>query len=124
MAKKDDSKPSAIKVPSERKLKQLAAQYNTAKEKTSGIGGEIGQAIRSMAEKDGLHPGAFRAAMALLRKDGPILRNHLDHFEHYCEVLGVYKKAEDSPPLELEEGDDDEKDEDDGKVHRLVSAAE
>jgi hypothetical protein len=119
MAKKEEL---TIKVPSERKLKQLAGQYNTAKEKTSGIGGELGQAIRSMAEKDNLHPGAFRATMALLKKDGPILRNYLDHFEHYCEVLGVYKKAEDSPPLPIdgEEGDEDGEGAD--NVHRLAAA--
>ena len=122
MAKPERDAP-VIKVPSERKLKQLAAQYNTAKEKTSGIGGEIGQTIRSMAEKDGLHAGAFRKAMVLLKKDAAKLRNELDHFEHYCEVLGVYKKAEDAPPLPIE-GENDEETEDGGKtnIHKLQAA--
>lgn len=118
------SKNETIKVPSERKLKQLAGQWNTAKEKSAGISGELGQSVRTMAEKDNLHPGAFRAAMGLLKKDGSILRNYLDHFEHYCEVLGVYKKAEDSPPLPMNDGEEDEETEEgtSGNVHRMQAA--
>lgn len=116
---KAPAKNETIRVPSNKKLTDLARRFETMKEKTSALSGEIGQEIHTMSEKDNLHPQAFKAAMALKKKDAAILRNYLDHFEHYCEVLGVYKKAEDAPPLPI---DEEEGEEAEGNVTPLRAA--
>jgi hypothetical protein len=136
-------KPSEVmKMPSERKLKELARQYQNCKETTSELGGRIGSAIRTAADNDGLHPGAFRAAMALLKKEPGRLNDFIAHRDYYEDILGVTARAESAPRLPMgdEAGDEDEGDgnenvitgsgeaesveQQDDNVHQLPFAAE
>jgi len=130
-------------MPSERKLKDLARQYQHSKETTAELGGRMGSAIRTSADNDGLHPEAFRDAMKLLKKDPGRLHDRLAHRAYYEDVLGVTARAESAPRLPMgdevgDEGDENEnvitgpgeaesrdvEQQDDDNVHQLPFAAE
>jgi hypothetical protein len=138
-------KPSEVmKMPSERKLKDLARQYQNCKETTSELGGRMGSAMRTMADNDGLHPQAFRQAMSELKKEPGRLNDFLAHLDFYRDVLGVVARAESAPRLPMgdevgaEDGGDENENvitgsgeaeeateqEQDDNVHQLPFAAE
>jgi hypothetical protein len=98
------------KLPSKRKLLELARQYEHSKQTTAELGGRMGSAIRTMADNDGLHPGAFRRAMKELKMEPGRLNDELAHLHYYRDVLGVTARAASAPRLPMgdEIGDETE----------------
>jgi hypothetical protein len=112
-----------VKMPGSRKLNSLLAEGRKAYQDGRALAGEFGAAVKEAAENDNLHKGAFRTIRALDRMEPEKLADWMDHFEHYCEVCGLNKRAGSVVRMDF---DDDGKSEDedaevgasDGKVHR------
>lgn len=102
-----------VKMPSTKKLLSLLASGRQAYQDSRSIAGEFGALVKEMSENDNLHKKAFAWARMADRLEPEKLADLFDHFEHYCEVLGLNKRAKSVMRMDL---NDDGKGEDDGET--------
>lgn len=118
-------KPSEVhKMPTMAKVRELARSFENTKESVSEISGRLGSALRTAAENNNLHLGAFRQAMKEKRMEPARLNDFYAHLDFYRDVLGLLDKAESAPRLPLA---DDQKGEEaseteEGNVVQLTGA--
>jgi hypothetical protein len=120
MARKKDAGDQPVakivrKLTTEKDLMALIKSCNSLKGQSDEINGELREKIGNAVEKKFLHKKAFAAIRPLLKMEAPALAEFLDHFDHYLEISGLRKRADDAPMLAFEEAAAE--DEDDGREH-------
>ncbi len=123
-SKKAAAKSSAPvrKVPSEGVLKSLLRTKRRTAEAANEANADYGTAVRSAVEKHALDKKAWGFAVQLDKMEPEKLACTLDHLNHYIEVLGLQKRADQVQNLPLE-GEEDGEAADDGKVTHIGAAA-
>jgi hypothetical protein len=102
----EQAKPSEVmKVISEKRLKSLLSKARAASADVSSINGTLREEIGVAVEKHGLHKKVFSTIRALDRLEPEKLREWLDTFEHYVDISGLAKRAEDVQPMQFGEGE-------------------
>lgn len=95
-------KPSEVqRVISQKKLRALMASHRTAREEVSEVSGGLGTEVKNAVKNDYLNAPVFRLIMQLDRKTPEKLRDFLDDLQHYLDISGLEKRAQDVQPLDL-----------------------
>lgn len=79
-----------VMFPSRSKVMTLAARINANKAQATEASADNSELIRSAKERDGLHPGAFKAALKfynLAKKDAAAQQSFQAHFDAYLDAL-------------------------------------
>lgn len=99
-----------IPVTPEGKVINLLRRCKSAQSQISELSGTMGEAIAKAVEENHLHRGAFGVIRKLDKMEPEKLRAFLLHFEHYLNVSGLQKRADDAPELPMAdaEGEKDE----------------
>ncbi len=95
----------------ERKAKSLLSATKSHRKQISELTGSLREKIGYAKANDHLHTKAWAAALSLEKMEPEELAIFFDHFNHYCDVLGITEAAESAPMLPLDkggEGDDDQ----------------
>lgn len=122
---KTESKKIVRQLTPENKLNNLLKSARSCAKQVNEITGSHREKIANAVEKDHLHKGAFAWIKALDKKEPEEIAAWLDHFNHYLDVSGIQKRADDAPNLGLEDDDTGEPDEDkESRRPRLVAGGE
>lgn len=109
----DDNKvkPSEVRqVISAKKLKELMGSVRRTRNETTEIAGQLGSEIKQAVEKHFLNRKVFRVICTLDKMENEDIADWLDDFEHYLDISGITKRAEDVQPLDLRgDGTEDSK---------------
>lgn len=107
----DDNKvkPSEVRqVISAKKLKELMGSVRRTRNETTEIAGQLGSEIKQAVEKHFLNRKVFRVICTLDKMENEDIADWLEDFEHYLDISGIGKRAQDVQPLGLRgEGSED-----------------
>lgn len=111
------AKPKKIvrQLTPEKDLQNLLRQCKGHEKNIAEYVGSLREKIGNAVEKKHLHKGAFATIRKLDKMEPEQVAAWLDHFNHYLDVSGIQKRADDAPALDLE-GEKDEGEGDEGET--------
>jgi len=115
------------KLTPEKTLTDLIKTKKRTGSKVDELVAEYRSALSKAVEKKHLHKKAFAAAAKLHDMEDTALGEFFDHFDHYCDVLGIRDRAENAPRLDLGdqpgEGPEEDEDQEPSNVTKLQPGA-
>lgn len=122
MARKPKTEPKKIvrQLTPEGDLVKLLKACKGHEKNIAEYVGSLREKIGYAVEKKHLHKKAFGWIRQLDKMESEDVAALLDHFNHYLDVSGIQKRADDAPALDLEAKEDDAEEDEatDGKVAR------
>lgn len=86
------------------KLNSLLVTARKAYKDQRAISGELGAEIKEAAEHDNLHKKAFAMIRGIDRLEPEKLADFFAHFDYYCDVSGLRKRAGSVMRMPLDDG--------------------